>query len=382
MERAALNAPIPRRVAGAAGNPRNDVQAGLRLENLALRKGAGLAGVTVSVPPGALLGVLGPGGSGKSALIDVLAGVIGGSGMAALDGADLLALPAHRRGLGVVRQGEVLFPQASLAQNIAYPLRLRGMTRRDVARLTEAAIDTVQLADAGRLPAQASAAERQRACWARATIFAPRLLLLDEPLSDQMTAEHGAMLAVLRRLHLMLGVTTVLATRVAGDALALADQVAVLHGGRLEQVDAPGTVYDAPVSARAARATGEANLLPGVVHAVDSEGMARVTLACGPVLEVMAAPGLKPRDACVLFLRPERIAVAPMAAADMGESALDATLIEALHLGDVVRLRLLLGTGAELLIKRPAAAGLRGLRPGQGVAIAWPESHAQVFPAR
>jgi putative spermidine/putrescine transport system ATP-binding protein len=211
-------------------------------------------------------------------------------------------------------------------------------------------------------------------------VFGPVLVVLDEPLSQQPQEARPLLLAALRRLHLVLGATTIMTTRVAADAMALADQVAVLSDGRVVQMGAPAALYDRPGSAVAALACGEANLLPGLVRAIDEDGLARVGLACGPVVEGQAAPGLRVRDACLFCLRPERVAVAPTSAAEMGEDALDAVVLEALYLGDVVRLRLLLGAGQDVLVKRPAAAGLRGLRPGEGVAVAWQPEHAWVFP--
>jgi putative spermidine/putrescine transport system ATP-binding protein len=177
----------------------------------------------------------------------------------------------------------------------------------------------------------------------------------------------------------MLGTTTVLATRVAADALVLADEVAVLHQGKLEQVAPPVVLYDQPASAVAAQAAGEINLLPGRVNSVDQDGVASISLACGPVVEAQAAATLLPRHSCQFALRPERIAVAPIRAADMGGDALDATIFEVLHLGEQIRLRLLVGSGAELVVKRPAAAGTRGLLVGQTVAIAWQPVHAMAF---
>ncbi len=339
-----------------------------------------LEDVSLDIPRSSFFTLLGPAGSGKSALLAVLAGTATASaGAAKLRGANLLRDKPHRRGLGVVQQADALFPNLTLADNIAYPLRLRGIPARERRSLVEAALELVQLGHATRLPHQASAAERQRAAWARATIFGPRLLLLDEPLSDQDPADRAAMLAILRRLHIMLGGMTLMATRVAADALALSDQVAVLDRGRIAQVDAPGRLYDEPVSASVALAGGEANLLPGTVHEIDADFMARVGLDCGLTVEAAASENLRPRDRCVFFLRPERVAVAAMRAGDMGEGAIEAKVLEALNLGDTVRVRLLLGSGAELLVKRPAAAGMRGLQPGQTVAVAWQPEHAAAF---
>jgi len=358
-------------------------EGGLRLTNVTsrTRRGARLDDISLDVAAGTLLAVIGAPGSGKSALIALLAGVVARhSGYVTFDGASLRRVPTHRRGFGLVQQTDALFPSLSLAENVAYPLRLRGVSRRDRARLVDSALDSVLLENPGRRPHQASAAERQRAAIARATVFGPRLLLLDEPLSDQPAETRPAIIAALRRLHLMLGTTTVLATRVAADSLVLADQIAVLNKGKLEQIAPPASLYDRPTSAISALAAGETNLLPGHVRAIDEDGVASIGLDCGPVVEAQATPGLLPRHACLFALRPERVAVAPIRAADMGGDALDATLLEVLHLGEQIRLRLLLGSGAELVVKRPAAAGTRGLVVGQTVAIAWQPSHALVFP--
>jgi putative spermidine/putrescine transport system ATP-binding protein len=356
-----------------------DEEPALRLDRVALRQGRRtvLEDVSLEIPRGALFALLGEAGCGKSALLSLLAGdAEPGAGEIHSLGTNLRRTPPHRSGVGVVAQRDALFAHLSLADNVAYPLRLRGMQTHQRARLVEAALESVLLNDAHRRPHQATPGERQRACLARATVFGPRLLLLDEPLSDQPAEFRPIMVAALRRLHLLLGTTTILATRVAADAMALADQVAVLHGGRIEQVAPPIALYDNPCSAVAARACGEANLLPGTVRALDEDGAAQVALACGPVVEGAMSGALKVGCPCLVCLRPERIAVAPVRAADMGEGALDATLLEVLQLGDVARLRLLLGSGAEVLVKRPLAPGLRA---GQTVAIAWQPGHAQVF---
>lgn len=354
---------------------------GLSVERLRLRAGPGE--VSFSAPPGSLLGVLGPQGAGKSALIGMLCGeaAVPASGRVMLDGADLRGVPMHRRGFGLVAQEDALFPGRTLAENVAYPLARRGVAARARRPMVEAALDSVSLGGRGGvLAARASAAERQLAAIARATVFGPRVLLLDEPLSAQDAADRPMLVAALRRLHAVIGCITILGTRVAADALALCDRMVVLQGGRVVQAGAPAQIYDQPNSAEAALASGEANLLPGVVHAVDEdEGLARVGLACGPVVEGYAGEGLRPRDPCLFCLRPERIAVVPASASDFVDGALDAVVLEALPLGDVGRLRLLLGAGQEVVVKRPAAAGLRGLRPGEGVAIAWQPQHAVAF---
>ncbi len=356
-------------------------EAALRVTEVSRRRGGHIVldRVGFDVARGAFLTILGAQGSGKTTLMDILAGFVRpGGGHVHVHGKDMRGVSPRRRGFGVVMQRDVLFPHLTLTQNVGFPLRFRGLARADRQRMVEAALDLVQVADAGRFPRHATLAECQRVALARATVAGPRVLLLDEPLAAQDYADRPAMAVLLRRIHRMLGATTILATRAATDALALSDEVVILAAGRIAQSGAAASLYENPATPDIAALTGEVSLLAGQVADI-VDGEARVRLSCGVTVEGRVTEGLRVRDRCVLCLRPERIAVAPVAASDMGDDAIDASVIEALHMGDQVRLRLLIGAGAELLARRPAAAGLRGLSPGQTVAVAWQPAHALVF---
>jgi ABC-type Fe3+/spermidine/putrescine transport system ATPase subunit len=353
----------------------------LRVESVSKRRNGRIVldRLNLEAAPGAFLTILGAPGSGKTTLMDILAGFTRpASGHVHVHGQDMGGLSPRRRGFGVVMQNDVLLPHLTLAENIAYPLRFRRFPRADWQRMVAEALDLVQVGNIARRPHAASPAERQLVALARATVAGPKLLLLDEPLSAQDYAHRPASAMMLRRMHRILGVTTILATSAGMDALALSDQVAVLAGGRIAQCGPPCELYDNPATPEIAALTGEVSLLTGQIADMES-GEARVRLTCGVSVEGTAAHGLRVRDRCVLGVRPERIAVAPVPASEMGENALDATIIEALPTGDQLRLRVLIGAGAELLVKRPAAAGLRGLAPGQTVAIAWQPAHAKIF---
>ena len=326
---------------------------------------------------GLLTAVVGPAGSGKSTLLRILAGFERSRGAIVFDGRDIAGLPPHRRGFGMVQQPDALFPHLDLAGNIALPLRIRHVRRADRTRLIAEALDQWQLtACAGLMPAEAGPALCQRAMLARATVFGPRLLLLDEPFSSQDAASRAEMIGTLRRVHALLGATTLLATRQGEDALGVADRVAVLRAGAIEQHGTPWDVSDRPRNAYVAGLLGELNRLPGVIETVEDD-VALVRLSCGPLVEGVLGRTLQPGDPCILTVRPDRIAVAAVPAAEMGEGAIDATLVEAQFLGEAYRLRLLIGSGAELVVRRPAAAGLRGLMVGRGAAVAWQSHHAQ-----
>ena len=346
------------------------------------RAPGGLDGLDLDPAPGKLTALLGPPGSGKSALIRAVAGFDHPAGAIFLDGSDIGRTKPHRRGFGVVLQPDALFPHLTLAENVAYPLHIRGAPSGGGNSLVAETLELVQLDGLGdRRPHQVTAAQRQRAMLARATVFAPSVLLLDEPFSDQGPAERPALIASLRRIHLLLGATTtLLATAIGADALAVADRVAVLRSGIVEQHAEPEDVFDNPRNGFVASLLGETNRLPGRIAAVE-DSQAMVRLDCGPVVEALPAASLQRGDSCVLTLRPDRIAIVPASAAEMGGHAVDATVIDVQFMGDSYRLRLLIGSGTEILVRRPAGAGLRGLTVGDTGAIAWQAHHAHAFPA-
>jgi putative spermidine/putrescine transport system ATP-binding protein len=359
-------------------------KAALKLSGVTSRFRAGAAAgtldaLTFAPVPGEVTAVLGPPGSGKSALIRAAAGFERVRGTIEWDGKPIGGVPAHLRGFGVVLQPDILFPSMTLAANVAFPLRVRGVKQAACRRLVEEALELVQLSAVARvLPAVATPAQRQRAMLARATVFGPRLLLLDEPFDAQPPAERSAIIASLRRIHALLGTTTLLATASGSDAMAAADRVAILRAGAVAQYGTADEVFDRPRNDFVAGLLGETNQLPGRVEEIDDD-VAIVRLDCGPTIEALPGPTLQPGDACRLTIRADRIAIASASAAEMGGHAIDATLIEAKFEGESYRLRLLIGTGAEIIVRRPAAAGLRGLHVGASASLAWQPHHAGAF---
>jgi putative spermidine/putrescine transport system ATP-binding protein len=334
----------------------------------------------LTVKAGSLTAITGLHGSGKTALMRVLGGLAPShGGRVLLDGEPLGRSAADRHDLGVVRQPDQLFPHLTLAENVALPLRRRGVKRDMRVGLARETLDLVQLeAPAGTRTGEAGLADLQRVLLARAAVSGPKLMLLDEPFPAADERSRLALIGALGRIHQVLGATIILATRNLRDALPVADQIAVLRAGRLEQAGAADAVFNRPATAFVATLCGETNRLPGTTRGREDD-IATVQLACGPLVEARAADDLPRQGACVFMLRPEHIAVAPVAAAEMGDGALDATLIETQFWGDSYRLRLLIGSGAELVVRRPAIAGLRGLAPGRPCAVAWQSHHAMVF---
>ncbi|GHF53278.1 ABC-type Fe3+/spermidine/putrescine transport system ATPase subunit [Amycolatopsis bartoniae] len=219
----------------------------------------------LTVGRGEFLSVLGPSGCGKTTLLNTLAGFVRPqSGSIRLDGEDVTGVPPYRRGLGLVFQNYALFPHLSVADNVAYGLKARKVPKRERAERVEEALRLVSLeAYAGRRPRQLSGGQQQRVAVARALAIRPALVLLDEPLSNLDAKLRREMRVELRALQQRLGITMVFVTHDQEEALSLSDRIAVMNGGRVEQVDTPEVVYREPATRFVAEFLGAANVLEG-----------------------------------------------------------------------------------------------------------------------
>jgi len=334
----------------------------------------------LDIAQGEFLTLLGPSGSGKTTTLMMLAGFEAPTtGRILLQGRDIARLAPHKRGIGVVFQSYALFPHMSVAENVAFPLEARGIGRAECAARVTRALGMVRLAGFGeRRPAQLSGGQQQRVALARAMVFEPPIVLLDEPLGALDKALREEMQFELRALHDRLGLTMMYVTHDQAEALTLSDRIAVFEGGRLRQIASPRALYDSPADAFVSGFVGENNRLPGRVVAVE-EGVCRVRLDGGAEVEATAVDSGGPGTRCIVMVRPERIAVAPVSALDLGaEGVLPARLTELLFQGDHIRLRLTLPGGAEVVAKRPIG-GAALPAPGEEAAIAWPAGVARAF---
>uniref|UniRef100_UPI001ABCDD1E ABC transporter ATP-binding protein n=2 Tax=Comamonadaceae TaxID=80864 RepID=UPI001ABCDD1E len=250
--------------------------AGIEIRGLAKRFGAVRAvdDVSLSVQPGEFLALLGPSGSGKTSILMSIAGFeLPDAGSIAIDGRDVTYLPASQRNLGMVFQKYTLFPHLSVLDNVAFGLKMRGVARAERHRLAEQALATVRLEGYGkRMPAQLSGGQQQRVALARAIVYKPKVLLMDEPLSALDKNLREEMQLEIKRLQSQLGITVVFVTHDQGEALTMADRVAILNQGRIQQLDAPKALYERPRTRFVAGFIGETNFMPAEIGPLRTQG--------------------------------------------------------------------------------------------------------------
>jgi putative spermidine/putrescine transport system ATP-binding protein len=306
---------------------------------------------------GEFLTLLGPSGAGKTTALMMLAGFESPTaGEILLDGRPITRTPPHKRDFGMVFQNYALFPHLTVGQNVAYPLTVRGVSKSDRTQRVAWALDMVRLDGmADRLPAQLSGGQQQRVALARALVFAPQLVLMDEPLGalDKQLREH--MQIELKELHRQLGVTFVYVTHDQGEALTMSDRVAVFYDGDIQQLDTVHCMYEAPANRFVAGFIGDSTVLKGTVRAARTDSGAE---RCGIVLSdgrdiagvnVNSAPVGAAVVACI---RPERIVLHTQAVSR--SNVLQAGVGAVIYFGDHLRLRCELGTGqAPATVKLP-----------------------------
>ncbi len=282
----------------------------LDIEDLTVRYGAftALDRVSLAVEAGEILALLGPSGCGKTTLLRTVAGFVRqASGRVRLDGASVDDLPPERRRVGIVCQNYALFPHMSVAENIAYGLRARGETRDRIAERVTALLDTVQMsALRSRKPGQLSGGQQQRVALARALAIEPSILLLDEPFAALDRSLRLDMQIEIKRLQRQLGLTAILVTHDQDEAMSVADRIAVMNRGVIDQLGTPVEVYDSPTSLFVAGFIGTTNRLPCVVERVVG-GEALLRLPGGGALTVPGSGVLANGAAAILTVRPEHL---------------------------------------------------------------------------
>ncbi|HMK78421.1 MAG TPA: ABC transporter ATP-binding protein [Xanthobacteraceae bacterium] len=333
--------------------------------------------VTLDIKAGELIALLGPSGCGKTTLLRIIAGFILQSEGHVVIGAKLMdALPPNRRDVGIVFQSYALFPHMTIADNIAYGLAARGTPKAEQQARVEEMLALIQLAHiAERYPRQLSGGQQQRVALARALAVKPNILLLDEPFAALDKNLRLDMQIEIKRIQRLAGTTTILVTHDQEEALSMADRVAVLNQGRLEQYAPPTEVYDQPASLFVNTFVGTANTLPGRLVALNGE--ATVALDIGAQIRTRApAVPIALGDRVTVCLRPEHLRLA-----DAGEGL--AGVVEmGLPLGPSIVHEVRTADGRALKVTEPRAAGAQPRASGSAVRVLPVGAQAvSVFPA-
>jgi spermidine/putrescine ABC transporter ATP-binding subunit len=328
-------------------------------------------GVSLDVAAGEFLTLLGPSGSGKTTTLMMIAGFETPSGGDILvDGKSVVGVSPHRRNIGMVFQNYALFPHLTVAENIGFPLKQRGIGRGERAKMVTQALELVRLPGYGaRYPAQLSGGQQQRVALARAIVFNPRLLLMDEPLGALDKQLRESLQLEMRRLHADLGITFIYVTHDQEEALTMSDRIAVMNEGRIAQLGRPEDLYDRPCSRFVASFLGESNFLPGIV--LDFQDGDIVVAECGGTMLRAVAPSRPVRgDKVMLTMRPERVRFADERCTPALNRML-ATVTEAVFAGERCRYLLAAPDGTAMVLKEPSGAAVRRRAVGEMAEIAW-----------
>ena len=322
----------------------------------------------LAIGRGEFVTMLGPSGSGKTTCLMMLAGFETAThGEIRIKDRPINSVPPHKRGIGMVFQNYALFPHMTVGENLAFPLEVRKTPKAEIERKVQRALDMVQMgAFAGRRPAQLSGGQQQRIAVARALVFDPELVLMDEPLGALDKQLREQMQFEIKHIHESLGVTVVYVTHDQSEALTMSDRIAVFNEGVVQQLSTPDDLYERPENSFVAQFIGENNKLMGTVkgmengHAVveiDGGGMSQaLPVACGSV-------GSRTQ----LSIRPERVTVG---AEDLPNKA-EGRVEELIYLGDHIRCRMSVLGHDDFVVKVPNTSDHARLVEGETTTVGW-----------
>ncbi len=326
--------------------------------------------LNLDIPAGEFLTMLGPSGSGKTTSLMMLAGFEPAThGEIYLGGQSINNVPPNKRGIGMVFQNYALFPHMSVAENLAFPLKVRKMGRAEIEEKVNRALAMVELPDmGGRRPAQLSGGQQQRVAVARALVFDPELILMDEPLGALDKQLREQMQYEIKHIHENLGVTVVYVTHDQAEALTMSDRIAVFEDGVIQQLSTPDDLYERPQNSFVAQFIGENNKLHGKVSK-KSNGVCTVDLDGGGTVTADAINVGAAGDRTTLSLRPERVEIEP----EQGSvpNILSGEIKELIYLGDHIRTRMSVAGNDEFIVKVPNNAGNIPLEEGATVRVGW-----------
>jgi putative spermidine/putrescine transport system ATP-binding protein len=332
-------------------------------------------GLDFAIDRNEFVSLLGPSGCGKTTMLRMIAGLLPADrGAILLDGADITRIPPHRRDVGVVFQNYALFPHLTVAENVAFGLEARGVSRDEIRRQVPASLDLVRMSEFAQRPVTAlSGGQQQRVAVARALAVKPKLLLLDEPLSALDRKLRETMQIELRRILRAQGITAIFVTHDQDEALVMSDRIAVMNAGRIEQIGTPAEIYEHPASAFVLEFVGLSSRLAGTVSVSDSSGITADT-----AVGALKAPAVFTRGSRVMLaVRPEHIS---LGTAGDGDNGVALTLEDVVYLGSKIQLYLK-GSSDDARITVEIAGASSIPAPGSTVNLRWAVRDTLVFPA-
>ncbi|MGO1118642.1 ABC transporter ATP-binding protein [Rhodovibrionaceae bacterium A322] len=331
----------------------------------------------LAIKKGEFFALLGPSGCGKTTLLRMLAGFETlTEGQIIIDGQDMAGVPPNRRPINMVFQSYAVFPHMTVADNVAYGLKVDGVPKHEIAEKVEKALGQVKLAEYGpRKPDQLSGGQRQRVALARALVKEPKVLLLDEPLSALDAKLREAMQLELVRLQQAVGITFVIVTHDQAEALSMADRIAVMEAGQVKQVASPEELYEHPNCRFVADFIGKINLLDGRAEALEGDNH-RLLIEGLPTLEL---PGHY-QGSVTLAIRPEKVRIS-LARPDNGELTTQGTISDLAYYGSSSHLYVDLGNGNPIMVDIPNAQRHQGegFSIGQSVWVSWTQEDAMLL---
>ncbi|VAW01115.1 Polyamine ABC transporter, ATP-binding protein [hydrothermal vent metagenome] len=327
--------------------------------------------LNLSLPKGEFLTMLGPSGSGKTTCLMMLAGFETAThGDIRLDGVEINNIPPHKRGIGMVFQNYALFPHMTIAENLSFPLEVRKIGKSEREEKVKRALDMVEMGDfGGRRPAQLSGGQQQRIALARALVFEPELVLMDEPLGALDKQLREKMQFEITHLAHELGITTVYVTHDQTEALTMSDRVAVFEDGRIQQIAPPDKLYEEPENSFVAQFIGENNTMLGTVKEIKGD-QAVVELDGGEMIDCKPVNVSEVGERTRVSIRPERVEF-NKDRLQKGAHTLKAEVLEFIYMGDIFRTRLKVAGLDEFVVKTRNAPDQVRLKPGEIIDIGW-----------